>query len=85
MRSDGVWYGMIYSSDIFTVHMHVHAFPKVVHVESDHVSTEVMDHAREIHKDVLVGLISHPGLRIRKDLARYALAEHILKPGYAWP
>lgn len=39
----------------------------------------VMDHAREIHKDVLVGLISHPGLRIRKDLARYALAEHILK------
>lgn len=39
----------------------------------------VMDHARDIHRDVLVGLISHPGLRIRKDLARYALAEHILK------
>ena len=40
-----------------------------------------MDHARDIHRDVLVGLISHPGLRIRKDLARYALAEHILKLG----
>lgn len=39
----------------------------------------VMDHAREIHRDVLVGLISHPGLRIRKDHARYALAERILK------
>ena len=48
---------------------------------SELAPTQVMDHVRDIHKDVLVGLISHPGLRIRKDLARYALAEHILKLG----
>lgn len=40
---------------------------------------QVMDHVKEIHPEVLVGLISHPGLRIRKDVSRYYLAEHILK------
>jgi len=44
-----------------------------------HYPCLVMDHVKEIHPEVLVGLISHPGLRIRKDVSRYYLAEHILK------
>ncbi|CAK9060333.1 Germ cell-less protein-like 2 (Germ cell-less protein-like 1-like), partial [Durusdinium trenchii] len=38
----------------------------------------VMDNVNDIHPEVLVGLVGHPGLRIRKDLSRYYLAEHIL-------
>jgi hypothetical protein len=76
MRSDGLRYGRVWYRAIFSWH-----FPR--QFTSKCLRTEVMDHARDIHRDVLVGLISHPGLRIRKDLARYALAEHILKLGYA--